>query len=144
MGALWSSTTRYSILPLCGSGSYAAGCADLMITDSSDGDSGVFMRVYYPADKPRTHHRRDATLPKDEKKSTDDYQARLQDLLSEVHKEEQLYGDLMAAKGLQSKEITSICEKIDNKIESARELLKKKQLLSEKKEAVQYVLSAED
>ncbi|KAJ1360687.1 hypothetical protein KIN20_019716 [Parelaphostrongylus tenuis] len=100
--------------------------------------------------------------PRDETKSIDEYQARLQDLLSEIHKEEQLCEDLMAAKELQSKEIASLSEKIDDKIESARELLEKelcyagisiltlrlylyttqkpeKQLLTEKKEAIQYV-----
>ncbi|KJH45002.1 Platelet-activating factor acetylhydrolase, plasma/intracellular isoform II [Dictyocaulus viviparus] len=51
MGALWSYINRYSILPLCGSGNYKAGCTDLMITDSNDGDTGVFMRLYYPVDK---------------------------------------------------------------------------------------------
>ncbi|VDM57688.1 unnamed protein product [Angiostrongylus costaricensis] len=57
MGALWSVTSRASILPLVGSGPYAAGCADLMITDSNDGDTGVFMRIYYPTDKDRVSNR---------------------------------------------------------------------------------------
>ncbi|KAJ1373411.1 hypothetical protein KIN20_035801 [Parelaphostrongylus tenuis] len=70
--------------------------------------------------------------------------ARLQDLLSEIHKEEQLCEDLMAVKESQSKEIASLSEKIDEKVEFARELLEKKQLLTEKKEAIQCVLSAEN
>uniref|UniRef100_A0A0K0CT97 1-alkyl-2-acetylglycerophosphocholine esterase n=1 Tax=Angiostrongylus cantonensis TaxID=6313 RepID=A0A0K0CT97_ANGCA len=57
MGALWSVTSRASILPLVGSGPYAAGCADLMITDSNDGDTGVFLRIYYPTDKDRVNNR---------------------------------------------------------------------------------------
>ncbi|KAK6755150.1 hypothetical protein RB195_013870 [Necator americanus] len=51
MGAIWSYAGRYSVLPLPVSGNYGAGCADLMIADKHDGDTGVFMRLYYPTDK---------------------------------------------------------------------------------------------
>ncbi|EYC34485.1 hypothetical protein Y032_0001g438 [Ancylostoma ceylanicum] len=51
MGAVWSYAGRYSVLPLPGSGNYRTGCADLMITDTKDGDTGVFMRVFYPVDR---------------------------------------------------------------------------------------------
>ncbi|KHJ87627.1 Platelet-activating factor acetylhydrolase, plasma/intracellular isoform II [Oesophagostomum dentatum] len=51
MGAIWSYAGRYSVLPLPGTGKYRAGCADLMITDTKDGDPGVFMRIYYPVDR---------------------------------------------------------------------------------------------
>ncbi|XGW04047.1 hypothetical protein V3C99_015300 [Haemonchus contortus] len=51
MGAVWSYTGRYSMLPLPGAGGYDTACADLMIADAKDGDAGVFMRIYYPTDK---------------------------------------------------------------------------------------------
>ncbi|KAE9414798.1 hypothetical protein Angca_003722, partial [Angiostrongylus cantonensis] len=57
-----SVTSRASILPLVGSGPYAAGCADLMITDSNDGDTGVFLRIYYPTDKDVSLLRKEATF----------------------------------------------------------------------------------
>ncbi|KAK6023810.1 Platelet-activating factor acetylhydrolase, plasma/intracellular isoform II [Ostertagia ostertagi] len=44
MGAIWSYTGRYSVLPLVGTGNFGTACADLMITDTKDGDAGVFMR----------------------------------------------------------------------------------------------------
>ncbi|VDP27842.1 unnamed protein product [Heligmosomoides polygyrus] len=48
MGAVWSYAGRCSILPLPGAGRFETACADLMVSDTKDGDTGVFMRVYYP------------------------------------------------------------------------------------------------
>ncbi|MFH4982350.1 hypothetical protein AB6A40_009059 [Gnathostoma spinigerum] len=44
----WLGDDRSS-LPLVGRGRYAVGCADLMVDDGQEGDSGVFARIFYPA-----------------------------------------------------------------------------------------------
>ncbi|CAI4227415.1 unnamed protein product [Auanema sp. JU1783] len=51
MGISWSCSEQNAILPRMGTGAYRVGCSDLMIKDSKDGDSGVFMRIYYPNEK---------------------------------------------------------------------------------------------
>ncbi|WKY09053.1 hypothetical protein Q1695_001865 [Nippostrongylus brasiliensis] len=56
MGAIWSLTGRCSVLPLPGAGKFGTACADLMITDTKDGDAGVFMRIYYPTDNNTNFH----------------------------------------------------------------------------------------
>lgn len=48
MGLSWSCNDRRQLLPLIGSGSYRAGCVDLMVPDGGDGDPGIFVRLFYP------------------------------------------------------------------------------------------------
>uniref|UniRef100_A0A1I7XGK4 1-alkyl-2-acetylglycerophosphocholine esterase n=1 Tax=Heterorhabditis bacteriophora TaxID=37862 RepID=A0A1I7XGK4_HETBA len=51
MGLSWSCSDRSHILPRPGSGTFRVGCADLMLNDGLDGDSGIFMRIFYPVDQ---------------------------------------------------------------------------------------------
>uniref|UniRef100_A0A0K0DPC9 Ovule protein n=1 Tax=Angiostrongylus cantonensis TaxID=6313 RepID=A0A0K0DPC9_ANGCA len=61
---------------------------------------------------------------KDGQKSSGHYRDILQDLISKVHKEEQLCENLMATKESYTKETASLLGKIDGRIDLARDLLK--------------------
>ncbi|CAJ0926213.1 unnamed protein product, partial [Mesorhabditis belari] len=50
MGASLSCGYGSKVLPLHGQGSYSVGCADMMVKDGPNGDTGIFMRIYYPVD----------------------------------------------------------------------------------------------
>jgi platelet-activating factor acetylhydrolase len=41
-------TKPSTILPQVGCGKYEVGCSDLMVAGEGDGDTGVFMRIFYP------------------------------------------------------------------------------------------------
>lgn len=42
-------TKPSTALPHVGFGAYEVGCADIMVEPDGDGDSGVFMRLFYPS-----------------------------------------------------------------------------------------------
>ncbi|CAJ0565962.1 unnamed protein product, partial [Mesorhabditis spiculigera] len=50
MGVASSCGYNSRVLPLLGQGSYSVGCADMMVKDGPNGDSGIFMRIFYPVD----------------------------------------------------------------------------------------------
>lgn len=42
-------TRPSTALPQVGCGSYEVGCADIMVAPEGEGDSGAFMRIFYPS-----------------------------------------------------------------------------------------------